>query len=500
MAPNRTEMTHASTPARNPATNDKQPGSGIRSVPRRRMVRAELLGQHSHQTADGQSVHVWVRDQKYLARGRHRGRAFGQYLGADIRDAAAALRRLLVQIEDATFQPPSEARKRVLKAGSVPRNNVRQLCDAFLVEKRKLRGQKTADDYRNRLAPLVEFSEQPDVLRRWPLAADIDRDFVVRFSAILHQRKVGRNGRAAAKERHLSPAQIFNILDCARTMFFWGRRPEVGQLPSAFGNPFTEDLVGSRPKKDPLRPTVFPINLRVALVGQMDRWQLCQLGMALVLPLRPEDYTGLLISEVDFDGRQLRFGTRLGGWDFNKGKQTFRVPFPVELEPLLRACVAGRNDGPLLRQRTVVDGRRQPKLQVNSIEDIRECFQRAMAGAKPDVIQAKQDGKRLFRRSLLAMGGVSPDSLAKEFNELAREATVPTGARFYDLRGSVTTDLKDARVDRLIQLYVTGHSLDPEILSRYVSLKLEEDMRGYFRHIRPLLDSIQARTSLLGLV
>jgi hypothetical protein len=492
-------MTHASTPARNPATNDNLPGSGIRSAPRRRMVRAELLGQHSHQTTDGQSVHVWVRDNKYLARGRHQGRAFGQDLGADKRDATAALRRLLVQLEDGTFQPPSEARKRILKAQSVPRNSVRQLCDAFLVEKRKLRGRKTAGDYRNRLAPLVEFSEQPDVVRCWRLAADIDRDYVVRFAAFLHQRKTSRNGRAAAKERPLSPSQIFNILDCARTVFFWGRRPEVGQLPSAFGNPFTEDLVGSRPKKDPLRPTIFPIELRAALVRRMDPWQLCQLGMALVLPLRPEDYTGLLISEVDFDVRQLCFGTRLGGWDFNKGKQTYRVPFPIELEPLLRSCVAGRNDGPLLRQRTIVDGRRQPKLQVDSIQEIRESFERAKAAAETDAIQAKQDGKRLFRRLLLDMGGVSSDSLAKEFNQLTREAKVPTGARFYDLRGSVTTDLKDARVDRLIQLYVTGHSLAPEILSNYVSLKLEEDMRGYFRHIRPLLDSIQTRAVQLGL-
>ena len=103
----------------------------------------------------------------------------------------------------------------------------------------------------------------------------------------------------------------------------------------------------------------------------MDGWQLCQLCIAMVLPLRPEDYTGLLISEVDLAARILHFGTRFGGWDFNKGQQSFRVPFPRELDSLLRQCVAGRVEGPLLRQRTIADGRRQPKLLVRSTEESR---------------------------------------------------------------------------------------------------------------------------------
>ena len=464
------------------------------------MVRAGLLGHHTHQTVCGKCVHVWIRDGKYLARGRHRGRAFGQNLGAGVKEASAALRRLLVQLEDGTFQAPSEARNRQLKSSRAPRNSIRQLCDAFLVEKRKLRGKQTADNYRNRLTSLIEFSERPDALREWPLAADINRDFVVQFRTFLHERKVTRNGRAAAAERPLSTGQVFNILDCARTMFSWARRPEVQQIPSTLGNPFTDDLVGYRPRKDPLRPVVFPLDLRIRLVALMDPWQLCQLGVALVLPLRPEDYTGLLISEVNFSTRLLYFGTRLDGWDFSKGQQSFCVPFPPVLEPLLRRCVDGRSEGPLLRQRTIVDHRRRPKLLVDSIEHVRDSFAGAMAGAKLGEIQGKQDGKRLFRRLLRAMGGVSPDSLAKEFDTLLAHVEVPAGARFYDLRGSASTDLKDAKVDPLIQKYVTGHSLDADIMSRYVSLRLHDDMQAYFQHVQPLLDAIARRAMKLGLI
>ena len=416
---------------------------------RRRMVPGELLGSHSHETADGRKVHISVRGGRYLARGYHNRRAFGQDLVADPRVAAAALRRLLVQLEDGTFLPPSEARKRQLKARQAPRHSVRQVCDAFLVEKRSVRGKQTADDYRTRVTPLVEFSEQPKSLQRWPLAADMDRDFVVQFRKFLHERMVTRNGRAAAEEKPLSVHQIFNIMDCARTMVNWARQPEVQQLPITLGNPFTKDLVGERPRKDPLREVVFPMDFRIQLVGHMDAWQLCHLSLSMVLPLRPEDFTGLLISEVDTVGRVLHFGSRLSGWDFNKGQQCFRVPFPPELDALLGRCVAGRSAGPLLRQRTIVDGRRRPKVVVSTAEEIEETFRREMAVAKPGTIQAKQDGKRLFRRLLRSLGGVSEDSLAKEFDQVlaGAELATPAGARFYDLRGSTATDLKDAKVD-----------------------------------------------------
>lgn len=467
----------------------------------RRMRSAELLGNHSHETADGRQVHIWIRSGRYMARGRHNGKAFGRDLGADQKEAIAVLRRLLVELEDGTFVSPSESKKRQLKARQAPRHSIRQLCDAFLVEKRSTRGKATADHYRQRLTPLIEFAEHPKNLPKWPLAADLDRDFAIQFRKFLHERTVARNGRAAAQQKPVSPGQIYNILDCARTLVNWARRPEVQHLPISLANPFTEDLVGRRPSKDPLREVIFPLDFRIQLAGQMDGWQLCQLSLPLVLPLRPEDFCGLLISEVDFDRRIMRFGTRLGGWDFNKGQQSFRVPFPAELAPLLRRCVANRAEGPLLRQRTIVNGRRRPKFNASSTAQIEDVFRREMAAAKPGVIQAPQDGKRLFRRLLRAMGGTSEDSLAKEFDQVlaASGLMAPQGARFYDLRSSTTTDLKAAHVDPLVRKYVTGHSLDAEIMSRYESIRLQSEMAPYFEYIKPLLGAITARSRQLGL-
>jgi hypothetical protein len=189
----------------------------------------------------------------------------------------------------------------------------------------------------------------------------------------------------------------------------------------------------------------------------------------------------------------------MSGWDFNKGRQSFHVPYPPELEPLLRHCAGGRADGPLLRRRTIFEGRQRPTLVVEDTEAVRLHFDHALATAKPGEVQAKQDGKDLFRRLLRDTGGVSPDSLAKEFKPLLAQLDPSVRARFYDLRGSVNTDMNRAGISHLFQLYVTGHAVDGEILSRYVSLKLEEEMQAYFRYIQPLLDCIQKRAIELGL-
>jgi hypothetical protein len=225
----------------------------------------------------------------------------------------------------------------------------------------------------------------------------------------------------------------------------------------------------------------------------MDLWHLTHFAIAMVLPLRPEDFTGLLISEVSLDEALLRFGTRLQGRDFNKGRQSFVTPFPPEIVPLISACIGGRKNGPLLRTRTVFEHSRQPELQVESSDDVMRHIDQALAAAQ---VQTEQDQKALVRQVLSRMGGVSPGSLAKEFKSLVAASGVPS-ARFYELRGSINTDLNDAGVSHLVQRYVTGHTTK-DILSTYVSLDPRREMQKYFSHIGALLNAITARALELG--
>src|SRR5262249_26181998 len=72
------------------------------------MVRAALAGGHSHATLCGVAVHIWRRGEKYLARGRFQGQAFGETLGDDVAVATARLRQLLTEIEAGSYVRPSE--------------------------------------------------------------------------------------------------------------------------------------------------------------------------------------------------------------------------------------------------------------------------------------------------------------------------------------------------------------------------------------------------------
>src|SRR5215207_9671161 len=60
------------------------------STKRPAMMKAELLGRHTHFSGNGTKVNIWQRGTAYLARGYCDGARFGETLGHD--EASAALR------------------------------------------------------------------------------------------------------------------------------------------------------------------------------------------------------------------------------------------------------------------------------------------------------------------------------------------------------------------------------------------------------------------------
>jgi len=239
----------------------------------RQMVRAELMGSHSHSTLRQVHVHVWQRDTKFLARGRYRGRPFGKNLGRDPLQASARLREILTKIDTGSYAPPSEERKQVIASCQIPRLTLREVAADFLAEKRKSRGLQTARDYSCRLAPVLDFAEKGDNLKRWPMAIDVNADFARSLRSHLFQVTSTRNGRPGGKPKQLSARQIMNILECFRTMLHWARSAQVRKLPADWAMPLTPDVIGSPPAKNPLREDKLPLDMRIEIVRRMDRWQ-----------------------------------------------------------------------------------------------------------------------------------------------------------------------------------------------------------------------------------
>ena len=460
------------------------------------MVRARLLGRHTHTTICGVKVHVWQRAGKYLARGSYQGQRFGQTLGDREPEAESRLRQLLTEIENASYTRPSEARTRVFGKRTVPRLTFRELADLFLAEKRKVLGRDTAADYASRLRPVIDFAELPTSLKRWPFAASADREFTVDLRAHLHRCVVTRNGRPGATPKLMSATQVYNVLDCLRTMFNWANRADTRKLPAGWVNPLTPNLVGSPPSKDPLRPDKLPLPDRVKLVERMDRWQLAHLSLSLVLPLRPDELTGLLVSEVDFENGWLVVGSRLGGDDITKEGTSFHMPFPVELRPVLSEMIGGRAEGPLLRSRRAFA--RSARRPIGSPRELELLYQERLRRAGSQV-QAPRDRKRMFRGLLRELGGTSVDDLAKEFKRLLRLAGLGEGRSLYTLRHSVTQAMKTAGMHELDLTYLTSHSTRG-ILNKYTPVDPVGAMQNYFGTVRLLVGAIADRARLLGIV
>lgn len=484
--------------------SSKPPGDGtgvVVSKAPRQMVQAKLLGAHSHTTVNGVNVQIWERSGKYLARGRHEGEPFGVTLGGGERDAASELRRVMAEIEAGTFLRPSDpAARKKRKQKPIPQLTLSELVDAFVEDKRRSCSRKTAETYGSRLAHVTSFAEAPDVRKRYPLAEDVDRDFALDLRSFLQGRQVARNGHANSKKKPMSVKHQLNIMEAVRDLFTWAAGPTVRKLPAGFASPFVPEIVGQKPRKNPLRTVDYGLDKRIRLVKVADLYQLIHVVPRFILPVRPEEICGLLITEVDFVQQTVRFGTRFDGRDWTKGQTDLLLPFPAELAPILGEAAGRRIDGPLLTRRSVFEGK-QTLPGAFGQEPMAVQVDRAIAQAPPGELTGPNDSKEICRKVIGAAGGVTTDELNKEFQRMKGFAGVDVDAPFYNLRHSLTTEYARVGMPEAVIKYVTGHALT-DILAEYTSLDIEQVRRELQKHwnfAKELLVAIAERAILLGI-
>jgi hypothetical protein len=251
-----------------------------------------------------------------------------------------------------------------------------------------------------------------------------------------------------------------------------------------------------RPPKDPLRPGRLSLDSVESLIGIMDCWQLAHLGLLCILPPRPDEFVGLLISDVDFVHRRLVFRTRFGGNDFSKGRQSFVMPYPSAIEPLLIALVGGRTEGPLFRTRS--EFARPSRSILSDTSALVRRFDAHLAALPRERVQTEQDRKTAFRQFLCKMGGVTSDRLTKEFKSILSTLRSQPVARMYDLRHAVIQMMKDSGMPHIDLLYLTSHSTG-DIINTYSSITPDRSMERYFELIPKTLEAIAARAAELGL-
>ena len=234
-----------------------------------------------------------------------------------------------------------------------------------------------------------------------------------------------------------------------------------------------------------------------------DAFQLVTFAPQYILPLRPEQLTGLLIRDVDWENHVLIFGTRFDEHDRTKGQTSFRVPFPAKWEPVIRAAVRERSAGPLYVERNIFEGDQQPKLTCRNRTDLDDALHAALeAGAARGPLPAG-DAKDICRNVIHQAGGITPDALQRDFMKLANVAGLDGNFRYYDLRGSIVTEMERVAVPTHIQRYIMGQQvLDPGTLDPYRSLTIEglrEAVQPHWDFCRELIDGVLDRGRRLEL-
>lgn len=471
----------------------------------RQMVRANLDGSHIHLTADGLQVQIAVRDGKYLARWRMDGRQHGMTLGSSDQEARALLRRLMVELEDGTYVPRREARRRQLTRRTVPKHDLRSLCAAFLADRERVCGPQTMGDYKSRLCHILNFAESTSGRKRWPKAMDLDRGFATELRSYLFSVKVTRNGRDAGTERRMAPKTVRNCLETLRSVLNWACRATVRQLPPDFVNPIDDEVLGPKPAKDPYRENPIPLQQRIEVIRRMDAWQLVHLAPLLVLPTRFEDLSGALVGDFDFAAGHWSLGSRFQGNDFNKVQSSLRMPLPPELRPLLIRAIGGRSDGPMFCSRSAWSNERLRQRATLSSAKLQELVDHELSRADAAIVQTLQGRKQVVRRTLQKLGAVSTDAIGRELRSLFDAVGIGWHVRPYDIRAAVTTEMNQSGMPILELEYLTVHRSERprsganRIVNEYAAQNPQEAMARYFARIQPLLTAIVERANTLGL-
>ena len=469
-----------------------------REEPSRRMVSATLFGQHTFHAENGQKVHIFHRGGKYLARARVLGQQVGVTLGTTEADAHLTLCRLLSQFARGSFVSPTEARRSILGRRPVPQLTSRELCDEFLKEKQKINGAALVQTYLARLRHVLDFAERPKNLRRWGLARDIDREFAVELRAFLMSCDITPNGRSGSSSRKMSAKMVRLCLEAVRSVLNWGSKPQVRKLPADYCHPFTEDVLGHLPSKDPLRQSPITMDKRMRMVSVMDQWQLLHLTPLLILPTRFEDVAGAVISDFDFQAGVWRLGTRFGGNDFNKGRVNVVMPLPPVLRDLLWITADGRAEGPMfLCPRVFKKPLRYHFPQLRSQAELDVLIQERLASAPQAEVATEHDRKDYIRKLIHDLGAVSTDDVSRQLQRLFAAVGL-RALRAYDIRHATTEEMNRSGLSHLAWRYFTLHKTN-DILNTYSGVNVFDEMARYYNHIAPLLQAIERRARELGI-
>jgi hypothetical protein len=344
----------------------------------------------------------------------------------------------------------------------------------------------TVGRYRTALDHYLEFAAQPDVARRYPLAARADRDFRLGLAAYL----------AARPPRGRRSGGHGFVLDAVRAAFAWAADPDRGGLlPDGFRTPFRQGG-GGRPvfKGDPLAGPAVTMTMVVDLVRAADAFQLRLFAPLALFGLRAAEPCLLFADHLKGGWLRVPCVPELDLW--TKGRSDKSLPLVDELAPFWDVLAGGRAAGLLLDRRAVLEGHEAAPLRGLPLPDLiaeyrRRCAQAGAQGAA---------GRRAVRVGLLRdAGGLNYDDVEGEFRRLAARLGWPRAATLKGFRHLFATGMNDAGMPDAHRRYLLGHSPGRAAVAAYTHLSgVREIYAGVLRGAwAPLAEAVRARAAAL---
>ncbi len=387
---------------------------------------------------------------------------------------------------------------RTAGAGRAPRVGHADLVGRYLADlgRRADAGEvdpKTVQRYEGALRHYTVFTARPQVVKRYPAAGTVDREFRLEFAAFLTTREVTGNGRPGTTRR-MRNTQF--VTDAVRAVFAWACDPDRGGLlPEGFRNPFLRS--GSRTpvlKGDPLAAPDVTLPMAVELVRACDAFQLRLFVPVLVFGLRAAEPCVLFADHVRDGWLSVPCVPELGL--LTKGRRDKRFPLLERLEPFWEVFRDGRDKGLLLERRAVAECREPVPLRGASLAELIGAYR-----ARCERTNAKTAVERARVREgvLRDAGGLDYDHVQGEFAKVTNGLGWPAAATLKDLRHLFATTLNNAGVPEGYVRYLMGHAPGKTALVAYTHL---DQLRRHYaaaleREWAPLLDAIDRRVCSL---
>jgi len=361
-----------------------------------------------------------------------------------------------------------------------PKIGHNELIDLFLsdVARRvdaRLLADTTLDRYRAALDHYRDWCRLPAVEKKYPHAANANREFRLELSAFLACRTVCGNGRRGTPRPMKSQGLV---LDVARAMFEWAADPDRGNLmPEGFRNPF---LGGGEHRPlfvgDPLAAPKITMTMAAEFLSACSAPEKKLFAPMILFGLRASEPCYLFREHLTENGLEV---PNIDDLDyFTKGRRGKRFPWTPELAGLRVLLYSDGNQG-LLYRRSDFSGLGHPAVESPSLAQISDEYHLRLAEADQNNRRAHlKVRKQLFREK----GALTYDDIEMIFHRITATLGWSVRATLKDFRHLFATTLSDANISESYRKYLLGHAPGREASVAYTHLhRLKEQFAAVLR-------------------